>query len=135
MKIPRVYSLAPKRKLTDEQIEEGKRLLEEGNSERWVARRLEVSRANVRMHCKEGWKEIYYSRYKTADYARKYRNPERDRINALERYHILARLYPKRMRESQKKVREKIGKEYFRIKSREFRKRYPRYWEKYYYKV
>jgi transposase len=134
MKIPKeLYRGIPK-KMTDEMIREGIDLLEEGNSERFVARRLGVSRSTVRIHCKAGWKEEFRKKYKNYAYTKNFPNQmEARKKSALRRYHILSELYPEEMKAYRKRQKEKIGKEYFRLKSREFRERHPNYWKRYYF--
>jgi len=122
------------KKMTNEMIEKGIFMLDEGNSERFVARELGVSRHTVRIHCKRGYKELFRKIYKSYDYLKTQPNQiEKRGQNSRRRYQILSELYPKEMKEYRKIQKDKIPKEYFRLKSIEFRKKHPDYWRKYYY--
>jgi len=124
------------KKMTNEMVEKGMFMLDKGNSERFVARELEVSRHTVRMHCKRGYKELFRKRYKSYNYLKTQPNQmEKRKENANRRWQILSELYPKEMKEYRKTQKEKTPKEYFRLKSIEFRKKHPDYWKKYYYKT
>ena len=134
IKLPKIHTTdGTVKKMTDDMIEKGMFMLDEGNSERFVARELGVSRHTVRIHCKRGYRELFRSRYKTFDYIKTQPNQIKSRReNAKKRARLIAKLYPEEVKEYRKEIREKYGKEYFRLKLIEFRKKHPDYWKKYY---
>lgn len=124
------------KKMTDKMIEKGIYLLDTGNSERFVAGLLGVSRATARRHCKRGYKEEYRKKYKCYAYIKtQLHQIERRREGAKRRWQIIAELYPEKIRKYRKLQKQKRGKEYFKIKAREFRKKHPDYYKKYYEKA
>jgi len=131
MKLPKIHTTGgtPK-KMTNEMIEKGTLMLDEGDSERFVARELGVSRHTVRIHCKRGYKELFRNKYKTMAYIKTQPNQIiKRRESSRKRAELIAKLHPKEMKEYRKIKRQKIGKEYFRIKLREFRQRNPDYYK------
>lgn len=136
MKLPRIHTIGgTDKKMSDEMIEKGMFMLDEGNSERFVARELGVSRHTVRIHCKRGYKELFRNKYKTYTYIKTQPNQiEKRRELARKRAKLTAKLHPNEMKKYRKIKRQKIGKEYFRIKSIEFRKKNPDYYKNYYQK-
>ena len=131
MKLPKIHTTGgtPK-KMTNEMIEKGTLMLDEGDSERFVARELGVSRHTVRIHCKRGYKELFRSRYKIVAYLKTQPNQlEKRKENSRKRARLIAKLYPNEMKEYRKIHKQKYSKEYFMIKSREFRQRNPNYYK------
>jgi hypothetical protein len=118
--------------LTDEQIKEAKEMLKDGNSQRWVAKHFKVSRSCIVRHCVPGMKEYFQRKSREWDIEHPNEAAKRRATQALRTYHLLSKLYPKKMKQIRKESKEKTGKEYFRLKQKEFRKRHPKYWKKFY---
>ena len=116
--------------LTDRQIEEAKELLK-SNSQRWVAHYFNVSRGTIVRHCVDGMKEYFKRKAREWDELHPEQARERNRKQALRIYHLRSKLFPESMRRYRQIQRNKIGKEYFRIKAQEFRKKHPSYWKRY----
>lgn len=93
-----------KPKLTSNQIEEGKSLLAEGNSERFVANHLGISRHVMRMSCKPGYREWYTERFKTKEYTSRFvRNKESDREALQKRRKLIKTIAPDKYKQYVKK--------------------------------
>src|SRR6266571_33487 len=94
-----------RRKLSDEQIELGRSLLESGHSQRFTASKLGVSRHVLRMWCVPGFKEQWWARYgeKHRALVREGRDLARARETSRRYYRRVSAADPGAYAESQKK--------------------------------
>lgn len=121
MKIPDELKRGSKKKMTISKTLLGKKLLEAGNSERFVAKKLGVSRHALRMACKPDFREYFKKNFKSYEYKKTHGGLESERKIALERYHLLSKLYPEEMKIYRKKKRNAMGKEYFKNYMKKYR--------------
>lgn len=123
-KLPRIPTHLKKNQplLSMSDIEEAKEMLNT-NSQRFVAKHFGVSRACIVRNCIPKMKEYY--RKKAREWDRN--NPEKARARKakqmLNAYHLVTNIYPEEMKVYRKQQKDKIGKEYFKIKQREYRKK------------
>ena len=111
-----------KKALSESQISQAKEMLV-FNSERYVAKHFGVGRMAVRYYCRHGVKEYCIEKSKVWRQNNKEKYKEIHKQSSKKLNDFRNAVMPDRMRAYQKRVRDHYGKEYYRKKQAEYRKR------------